>query len=915
MNQKRTTELIVPINLRCEYLIDPLGVDTLRPRFSWTLESAVRGACQTGYQIVVSSTSERLNRNNGDRWDSGKADSDRLANVAYEGEELESGETCYWKVRAWDLDNNPGPWSDVAAFEMGLLKDDDWSGMWIGAEKDISAPLLRKEFTLDEDIKRARVYVCGLGYYELYINGARVGRNVLDPGTTYYHNDQQFEVDARVLYATHDVTTCLGAGGNVVGAILGHGWYSAEKDIPPSPDHREPYGDRPKLILQINVEFADGEGPSIASDGTWKASRGPITYNDYCHGEDRDARLEKPGWNAPGYNDADWDRALEVEPPNGVLTSQMLPPIQVMETIEPVDVKYVEQNIYVFDFGQNISGWTRLRVHGPQGAQVKLTHATAVYDDGTLDPRSSAWISPADTQLHCARQTDTYILKGEGVEMWEPSFTLHGFRYVEVTGFPGTPTLDDLEARFVRSAVEPTGHFDCSNPLLNQIHQSVCRTFLACLQSMPQSCIDRSERTAWLGDPGFIAEDYIYNFDMAGFWAKWLNDIKDSQREDGSLPCVCPVHWRRTYDAYPRLRPAWDSTYALLVWYTYWYYDDERILDAHYDGVKSSVDFLGTRAENHVIAEGLGDHMEPQADGTSSDHPKHTPVPLTSTAYYYFDTWILSRAAEILGKSDAARHYSDLAGKIKDAFNREFFDETTNQYGSGSQTSNALPLHLGMVPPEKEQAVARNLVDDIRVDHKGHLSTGIIGTNALEQALPECGWADVMYEIATQTTLPSWGYMMQRGATSIWETWEGDTNLSLNCTMFGSTEKFFYKDLAGISPTSPGYRRIAIKPQIVGDLNYAQAAVRTVRGTVAVDWKKGDNALEMKVTIPANTTAEIGVPKMGLKEIAITESGKTLWEAGTFARGVLGITAGRESGDEVIFDAGSGSYIFQLIGQ
>lgn len=906
---------MTPVNLRCEYLTNPLGVDAVRPRFSWTFETSTRGARQLGYRILVASTAENLAANIGDKWDSGKVELDRSANIAYQGEGLGSGEACYWQVRAWDRDDAPGPWSQIAIFEMGLLHDRDWEGVWIGAERDISSPLLRQEFTLDRTIKRARVYACGLGYCELYINGTKLGRNVLDPGTSYYHNDQPFEVGARALYTTCDVTGLLRRGSNAVGAMLGNGWYSAEKDIPSSPDHREPYGDRPKLILQMNVEFIDGASRSIVSDGTWEASGGPITYNDYCHGEDYDARLEKAGWNTPGNPDGDWNDASVVTAPNGVLTSQMLPPIQVMETIEPVAVKHLGRDVYVCDFGRNIAGWTRLRVRGTAGTRVKLTHATAVDEEGALDTRSSAWISPAETQLHCARQTDTYTLNGEGLEKWEPRFTLHGFRYVEVTGFPGTLTGEDVEARFVRSAVETTGRFNCSNPLLNQIHQSVCRSFLACLQSMPQSCVDRSERTAWLGDPGFIAEDYIYNFDMAAFWTKWLNDIKDSQKKDGSLPCVCPVHWRRTYDSYGRLRPAWDSTYALLVWYTYWYYGDERILDEHYEGVKKSVDFLSTKAENRVIAEGLGDHMEPQPDGSSSDRPRHTPVPLTSTAYYYFDSWILARAAEILGKREDASCYAKLAQEIKDAFNREFLDETTNQYGSGSQTSNALALHLGLIPPEREQAVVHNLVDEICVHRAGHLSTGIIGTNALEQALPKCGRADVMYQICTRTTFPSWGYMMEMGATSIWETWEGDPNLSLNCAMFGSTEKFFYNDLAGIGAAAPAFRLIVVKPQIVGDLDRAQAEVRTVSGKVVVHWKKGNKNLEMKVTIPANTKAEINVPKLGLKEVTIVESGHILWEAEAFADGVLGIYAARDTGDEVVFDAGSGSYVFQLTGR
>jgi len=595
-----------------------------------------------------------------------------------------------------------------------------------------------------------------------------------------------------------------------------------------------------------------------------------------------------------------------VEPPGGVLTSQLIPPIRVMRTIKPVEIMEPEENVYVYDFGQNFTGWTKLRVSGPRGTEVTLKYAGRVYEDNRLDRRNN---QTEQTDPN-AEQTDTYILKGDGTEVWEPRFTLHGFRYVEVTGFPGTPTLENLEGRFVHSAVETSGSFTCSNSLINQIHHNVCWTFMSSFQSIPQDATERYERVAWLGDPGFVAEDYIYNFDTASFWTKWLNDIKDCQKPDGDVPVVSPLHWRDIYSE----MPAWKSTYPLLVWYVYQYYGDERILEEHYNGIRKLVNFLSTKADNYIVSCGLGDHMEPQVSSSSS-RPEHTPVPLTSTAYYYYDAWILFQTAEILGKTDDAKRYSDLSKNIKDAFNEEFFDESTNQYATGSQTSNALPLYLGMVPEGRQKAVAKNLVDDIMITHNGHLSTGIIGTNALEQALPEYGWANVMYEIVTQTTFPSWGYQVLKGATTIWECFEVDSKHSLNMKMFGSTEKSFYKDLAGISPASPGYKRITIKPQVVGDLEYAKASLKTVRGLVAVDWKKGDESLEMKVTIPVNTTAKISVPKIGQKEIAIMESGKALWKAGKFIEGVSGITAGNETNDYVTFDVGSGSYDFQLTGQ
>ena len=488
---------------------------------------------------------------------------------------------------------------------------------------------------------------------------------------------------------------------------------------------------------------------------------GPITYNDYCHGETYDARLEKPGWDKPGYDDSAWEQASLAEAPGGVMTAQALPPIRVMKTLKPVRTLRPNEGTYVFDFGQHFCGWCRLRLQGPGGAQVRLKHGACVYDDGTLDARSNLFDQGRTD--HVARQTDTYILKGEGTEVWEPRFTLHGFRYVEIKGYPGEPGPDSLEGRVVYSSVDTTGNFTCSNALINQIHHNICWTFTSSMQGFPQDAADRSERVGWLGDP--IAEDYIFNFDTACFWTKWADDLKDAQKPDGDIPVVCPLHWRRSHDAFRKM-PVWKSTYPLVVWYVYEFYDDERILTSHYDGMVKLVEFLRTKSRDHIISEGLGDHMEPQTDGTTSHRPLHTPPALTSTAYYYFDAWIVALAAKILGKSGDARDYGKLAAEIKEAFNREFLHRDTHQYASGSQTANALPLALDMVPEDRVEAVVKNLLDDIATRHNGHLSTGLIGTNALALALPRYGAADVLYGIATQTSFPSWGYQIERGATT-----------------------------------------------------------------------------------------------------------------------------------------------------
>lgn len=767
-------------------------------------------------------------------------------------------------------------------------------GRIVGTSRKRPAPLLRKQFNLSGRIKRARVYMSGLGWSELYLNGKKVGDHVLDPATTYYNNDQPFQLGSRVLYVTYDVTGCLRDGLNAVGIMLGNGWYSDDGASPA----RESFSDRPILLFQMNIEYIDGRVLTVVSDKAWKTADGPVTSNEICLGEEYDARLEKTGWSTPGYRDLDWNNAVLVSPPGGRLISQMMPPVKVVKTIKPLKITQPAEGIYIYDFGQHFSGWTRLRLRGPRGAQVTIRHAGDLDAHGRLDT----------TNLREAAQTDRYILKGRGLELWEPRFTLHGFRYAEVTGFPGAPTLENLEGRFVRNAAQITGAFECSNPLLNRIHRNACWTFMSSLQGIPQDAAERSERVAWLGDTGFVAEDYAYNLDMAAFWTKWLNDIKDSQRPDGDVPVVSPLHWRNAYLQFP----CWKSTYPLIIWYLYQYYQDRRVLADHYEPLKKLVAFLQARARNHIVAEGIGDHMEPdRAAGASSIIPKRTPAAVTATAYYYYDVSILARTAAILGKRDDHTRYSKLAADIREAFNKKFLNTQTAQYATGSQTSNALPLYLGLVPPEAHEAVLHNLVHDIMVKNEGHLSTGIIGTNALEQVLGENGRADVMYAIASKTTYPGWGYTIARGATTIWEAFEGG-NVSLNMKMFGSTEKFFYKDLAGIGLAAPGFRKINIKPRIVEDLTYARASIRTVRGLVSSHWKKTEGSVVLEVTIPVNSEAEVSVPKIGLKQVMVTESDKSVWENDRFVKNACGVTTGRETDDYVVFDIGSGAYKFRL---
>jgi alpha-L-rhamnosidase len=594
-----------------------------------------------------------------------------------------------------------------------------------------------------------------------------------------------------------------------------------------------------------------------------------------------------------------------VQAPSGRLVAQSIEPIRVMQQIRPVRMFQLRDKATLYDLGQFISGWVELRVQGARGTVVTLRHAGRVnVDIGSLDYRNNVSYGVAD-------QTDTYILKGEGLERWQPRFTLHGFRYVEVIGYPGEPTLDALEGQVVYSSVPTIGEFSCSNPLLNRIHQNVCWTLQGSFQGIPQDAADRAERVGWLGDPAFVAEDYLVNYGSVRFWAKWLDDIQDAQKPDGEVPHVCPIHWGpKSYSEWP----TWQSTYAMFAWYLYQYYGDERVLAKHYESIKRQVSYFRARAKDHIMSKGLGDHMEPRSDGTSTFWPARTPDPLCATAYYYYTTWILAETARILGHAEDAAAYADLATQIKDAFNHKFLDPETNQYATGSQTSNALALYLNLVPGGRESAVLEKLVDDIVNAHKGHLSTGIIGANALEQVLPCYGRADLMVGILTQTTFPSWGYGVMNGATTVSEDFEGSHMRSVSMKMLCSTEKFLYQDLAGIGPASPGYRTITIAPQIVEGLESASASIQTVMGMVSSSWVRDAQSIALNVTIPVNSRAQVRVPKMGLAGVTITEDGAMVWVDGAFVDGVLGITDGSESTDDVTFEVGSGSYSLELCG-
>lgn len=901
--------MITPTELTTEYAPNPINIDSTSPRFGWLLKSDSRNQSQSAYQILVATSPENLQAGRGDKWDSGKVTDDRSVNVPYAGAALSSDETCYWQIRAWDQDDRASAYSEPAAFSMGLLHESDWTGSWIGAATDVASPLLRKPFDVDKTISRARLHVSGIGWYELYLNGQRVGDHVLDPATSDYAQ--------RVLYVTYDVTELLQTGANAVGVMLGNGWYS-------EPGWKHSYGDSPRLRLQLNLEFTDGSATTVASGPGWKTAAGPVIRNDLYGGETYDARREQPGWALAAFDDADWDPAVDKDAPGGSMVAQVMPPIRVKEIRPPVRVSQPRQGTQIYDLGQLFGGWAKLRLKGDRGTKVTIKYACQLLEDSGLVDQESGEFFTRHRSRHSSHvegdEIDVYILKGdpEG-ETFEPRFTYHPVRYVQVES-DGPVSVEEFEGRVVFSDVDLTGGFDCSNPVFNRIHELVHWTVTNGLYGIPLDCLHR-EHWAWT-DPATIASSLYPRKHMPGFWIKWLDDIKDAQLEDGSVPDICPNYVQRNDPD-----PAWGGNYPILVWYLYQYFDDRRILEEHYAPIRLWTDYLTSVAENHIVNEGhYGDHMLPgAAPGQEEFVSSETPPPLLWTGYYYLDAAIVSKIADLLGKPDDAAHYNQLAEDIKNALNNEWLDPDTHRYATGSQTANLFPLALGIVPPASEAGVVQDIVHNIVDTWDGHHHTGNTGVTCLIDTLTHHGQGEVLHDLVATPTYPGWGYMVEQGATTIWESWslQSTVGAAESMIMWASIDEFFYNDLAGIigpkyfgpATMSPGFSNIRIEPHTLGDLEYAGATVKTVRGDVSSHWRRSDRSITLEVTIPVNSTARVSVPTLGLSGIAVNEGGVAVWQNGAFIAGRDGIQSASARAGFVDVEVGSGSYSFVMTGQ
>ena len=895
--------------LRCEYRVNPLGLDAPQPRLSWLLESSERAQRQTAYQVLAATSPALVSNGKGDLWDSGKVPSGESVHVIYGGQPLRPGQRVYWKVRAWDRDDRPSAFSATAWWEMGLMTPADWRAAWITRQRaaplseqkmfeDDPAPLLRKEFLIEKKISRARVYVSGLGYYELRLNGQRVGDRVLDPGWTTYSK--------RVLYSTYDVTDQLKRGRNALGVMLGNGWFN------PLPlrlfgriNLREylTIGE-PRLILQFVADFTDGTSQTIVTDESWKVGEGPMLRNSVYLGEVYDARKEQPGWDQPGFNDSSWQPAVITTKSVGPLRAQDAPPIRVTRVLKPVNLTEPKPGVFIFDLGQNFAGWVRLRVHGPAGTHVKLRYGELLYRDGTLNGMTAVC-----TQIKqggpnyrydgigapkTAWQMDEYILKGDGEEVYTPRFDFHGFRYVEVTGFPGQPTLTSLEGLRLNADVPLAGSFVCSNERLNRIQEMVLWTELSNLFSVESDCPHR-EKLGYGGDIVAAGEMAMLNFGMSRFYAKAVEDLADAVRPNGGFTETAPYVGISDEGLGEDAGPVgWGTAQPFLLWRLYQHYGDKRLLEENYAAAQHWLALLRSRAPNGILDNGISDH--------ESLVPK--PRALTGTAFYYWNAKLVASIARALGNKADAAEAEALTETIKTAFNHKFLQPGTGRYDTATQACQAFALYLGLVPVEEQERALGVLVRDIEDAHAGHLTTGIFGTRFMLHTLADSGRADVAFRVVNQSTFPGWGYMLENGATTLWEHWEfSDNTYSHNHPMFGSVSEWFYRVLAGINaaPDAADFDKIVIQPHPVGDLNWVKASYDSVHGKVVSEWRREAGRFHLRVRVPVGATATVILPaKDGT---LVTESGRPI----EHASGVERLT--RRSGNAVAA-VGSGDYEF-----
>lgn len=896
--------------LRCEYLVDPLGLDERAPRLSWAIESDRRGAKQIAYRIRVASTPEKLAAGEGDRWDSGHVESSQTTQIAYAGTPLQSRDVCCWNVEVQDEAGNAAT-SPPALWTMGLLEKHDWSARWIAADpeilrrdKEAVAPtlhdpgtpaLFRKEFDVPGPIQRATLYASARGVFELRANGRRVGEDIFAPEWTDY--------DKRLHYRAYDVTGLLKTGRNALGATLGDGWWSGYVGWQ---ETRARYGSlENSLMAQLEIELASGERPTLGTDGSWRCNTGPILASDFMAGETYDARRERTGWDAANYSGKDWLAAREVTAPAVPLVAQRSEPVRVIELLTPVSVNEIRPDVFIFNLGQNIAGRVRLRVNAPAGTRVTLRHGERLSPDGTLYTEN----------LRRAKATDVYVCKGDGEEIFEPHFTFHGFQYVELTGLPYRPAKDAVTGCVVRSATPDAGTFECSHDGVNRLWLNGLWSQKDNFLTVPTDCPQRDERLGWMGDAQVFSRTASYNMDVAAFFTKWMIDVEDAQTPEGVFP-----------DTAPRLREdghfvglgnlcgaaGWADA-GVIIPYTMWrVYGDRRILERHYKAMVKWVDWIASRNPNGLRLNQLGNNYgDWLCIPSDTSFGTHSPMKnLLATAYWADDCAKLARIARELGHEADTQRFQKMFEHVRAAFQKEWI-EPNGRVTTGTQTGYLLALAFDLLPENLRAAATDRLVENIQA-LGWHLSTGFIGISHLNPQLTLAGRADAAYRLLLRDDYPSWLYPVKHGATTMWERWNGWTHQdgffnphmnSFNHYSLGSVGEWLFRHVAGIEldPEAPGFQKFTLCPFIGEGLDFARASYRTMHGQIVSEWRRTGDKLAWIVRVPANTTARVHVP---------SEAGTAVTEGGTPIEQAAGIRVIGREGKFLVCQAVAGSYAF-----